>query len=276
MRLLKFLLLIIIAIYVAVCVAACAMQDQFAFYPDDRPASLSANVAAEMISVTTEDGESLVAFYAKAQPGCPTFLNFHGNAQHLSGLTSVTHSYGKRGMGFLAIAYRGYSGSTGRPTEKGVRKDGRAAYAYLIEQGIAPDQIVLRGFSLGSSVAIGVAAESEASALILGAPFESGMRLGAEMMPLLPVNLLASGAFRSDRFAPDIEEPVLIIHGDSDRIIPADHSLSLVEHFPSTPQRVVLEGYGHNDLLNAEFERLVIEFVAPRFPNCPSLQELVQ
>ncbi|MEL7231352.1 MAG: alpha/beta fold hydrolase, partial [Pseudomonadota bacterium] len=123
---------------------------------------------------------------------------------------------------------------------------------------------------------IGVAAEREATALILGAPFESGTRMGQEVVPILPMSLLAGNAFRSDRLATQVDEPVLIIHGDSDRVIPAAHSADLAETFNQPVQRFVLEGYGHNDLLNAEYEQLVAEFSAPFFLDCPSLQELAQ
>lgn len=273
---LKRLLFVVVFAYIALCFTACALQDQFAFYPDKRPVTLPENAAATQITITTPDNERLVAFYAKAAEGCPTFLNFHGNAQHLSGMTSITQYYGRKGIGFLAPAYRGYSGSTGRPSEAGVRIDGLAAYDYLIQQGVASEAIVIRGFSLGSSVAIGVAGEQEASALILGAPFESGTRIGQELVRILPMSLIAGNAFRSDRLAPQVDEPVLIIHGDSDRVIPDAHSEDLAEHFSQPVQRFVLEGYGHNNLLNAAYERLVAEFTAPLFPDCSSLQELAK
>ncbi|MEM8617118.1 MAG: alpha/beta hydrolase [Pseudomonadota bacterium] len=272
----KRILFVFVVVYVALCFSACALTDRFAFYPDGSSLEMPEGIAAQQIEIETPDGETLVAIYAKAEVGCPTFLNFHGNAQHLRGLISVSNYYGSKGIGFLAPAYRGYSGSTGQPTERGVRIDGLAAFDTLHSKGLRKTDIIVRGFSLGSSVAIGVAAEREATALILGAPFKSGTRMGQEAVPILPMGLLAGNAFRSDRLAPQVKEPVLIIHGDADRVIPAAHSADLAETFVQPVQRFVLEGYGHNDLLNAEYEQLVAEFSAPFFPDCPSLQELAQ
>jgi len=262
--------------YIGVCVSACVLQDRFAFLPDARPAVLPADSPAERVEIETEDGERLVAFHAPSSPGCPTLLNFHGNAEHLDGLAGVVDLHAAHGIGFLAVAFRGYSGSTGKPSEAGVRLDGQAAYDYLIASGIAPDALVVRGFSLGSTVAIGVCADNPTAALILGAPFESGTRLGGELLPFLPVSLFAGGAFRSDRLAPRVEEPVLIIHGESDRIIPAAHSEDLAKAFPTGPTRIVLRGRDHNDLQLDDYERLIANFLSPRFPGCAPLQELTK
>ncbi|MEO0816389.1 MAG: alpha/beta hydrolase [Pseudomonadota bacterium] len=273
----KWLIATLLGGYVLICLGACALQDSFAFFPDATPASLPASSIAQRVEIETSDGEQLVAFHAEAKDEtCPTTVNFHGNAQHLDGLASVTDLYARNGMGFLAVAFRGYSGSTGRPSEAGVRRDGQSAYEYLIDRGVSPERIVVRGFSLGSTVAIGVAADNPSAALILGAPFESGTRLGGEQMPFLPVSLLASGAFRSDRLAPRVDEPVLIIHGDSDRIIPAAHSEDLAKAFPTEPTRIVIHGRGHNDLQVAGYESLITNFLAPKFPDCAPLQELTQ
>ncbi|MEM1390046.1 MAG: alpha/beta hydrolase [Pseudomonadota bacterium] len=276
MNWIKRTVFIVAAAYVGLCFSACALTDQFAFYPDKNPFEMPEGISAEKIKIETPDGETLVAVYAKADPGCPTFLNFHGNAQDLRGIVSVTDFYGSRGIGFLTPAYRGYSGSTGRPTERGVRIDGLAAFDALRARGLDKTDLIIRGFSIGSSVAIGVAAERDSAALILGAPFESGTRMGQRVMPVLPMSLIAGNAFRSDRLAPKVDEAVLIIHGDSDRVIPAAHSADLAHHFPKPVQRFVLKGYGHNDLLNAEYEQIVADFSAPFFPDCPSLQELAQ
>ena len=217
-----------------------------------------------------------MGYYADASPNCPTLLNFHGNAQHLSGLVPVTRRYGENGVGYLTIAYRGYSGSTGKPSEEGLRKDAEAAYQFLLSEGARPDTIVASGFSLGSSIALGIAADHPVSAVVLGAPFESGTRLGQDMLPILPVGLVAGDTFRSDRLAPQVKAPVLIIHGDQDEIIPPAHSEDLAARFPVPATRIVNEGRRHNTLLDPTYEGQVNAFLAPLFPDCPYLQEPLQ
>ena len=273
MKVMFWIVGVLAVLYLGACTAAYGFRNQLIFYPDATQIELPAGALAQLIEILTEDGERLVALYTPAVGSCPTVLNFHGNAQHLSGLVGLTEAYAGEGIGFLAVAYRGYSGSTGRPSEAGVRTDARAALAYLNAQGVPGDRIVLRGFSLGSSVAIGLAAETDIAALVLGAPMESGTRLGGEKLPFLPVGLLAGDMLRSDRLAGNIDRPVLIIHGDADRIIPPEHSLDLAEHFPGEVKRVVFAGRGHNDLQAPPFEALVLDFLSPLFTDCTALQE---
>lgn len=275
-RLLKASALIVVLGFTALSVAACSMQNRFIFYPDDTAASLPDGAVAEQITIGTDDGEELVAFYAKAEDNCPTIVSYHGNAQHLNHLAGITDLYGGNGVGFLSVAYRGYSGSTGKPDVPGIRSDGRAAYDYLIEQGISADSIVIRGFSLGSYVAISVASERDAKAVVLGAPFESGTRMGKDQIPYLPIGLFAGNIMRSDKLAPKVDEPVLIIHGADDTVISADHSADLAPNFPNLAQRIVVPGKDHNDLQDTEYELQVISFIAPFYPQCDALQGVTQ
>lgn len=257
----------------ALMVSSCALQDQFAFAPDARPASLPAELDARALSIETDDGEKLVAWHAEAAPGCPTILGFHGNAQHLEGVSPRLDRMSKSGVGYLATAFRGYSGSSGKPTEKGVRLDADAAYAALIQQDIAPEEIVIEGFSLGSSIAIGLAAKKEAKALVLLAPFESGTRLAQDSMRFLPIGLLAGNAFRSDRLAENVTEPVLILHGDADSVVAPMHSADLQEHFSNTSvKRQVVPGRNHNDLTKPGLDTsYLFPFLVAYFPDCEGL-----
>ncbi len=251
----------------------CSLQDQFAFAPQPAPVSIPEGSKVQLVFIATRDEEQLAALYTPAAAGCPTFLNFHGNAQPLDGLGPVVEAYAARGVGFLAIAYRGYSGSTGHPTQKGIERDGAAGYAYLRANGVEAGDIVVRGFSIGSFVAINVAATETAGALVLVAPFDSGTRLALEQMRFVPVSLLAGNAFRSDRIAGDVEESTLIIHGDDDTVVPAQHSADLAERLPNLAARITIPGAGHNTLPREMVEAYVMEFLGPIYPDCKGLTE---
>jgi fermentation-respiration switch protein FrsA (DUF1100 family) len=119
----------------------------------------------------------------------------------------------------LALCYRGYGGSSGHPTEKGLLLDARAAYDFAAAH-VAPKRIVLFGESLGTGVAVALAAERPAGALILDAPFTSAADIGASAYPYVPVRWLIRDAFRSDERIANVSAPLLVLHGERDRIVP--------------------------------------------------------
>ena len=177
-------------------------------------------VSAERIA--TSDGETLVAWYAAPQPGQPMILYFDGNGGAPEMWDERWRAIQDHGAGFLAVYYRGYSGSTGSPNEAGLINDARAGYAWLIAQGYAPETIIIHGFSLGSAVAVQLAAEKPARALILEAPMTGIDDIARAYGPGLFPNIMGD-SFRSREFIPRVHTPVLIAHGDSDRVIPFVH-----------------------------------------------------
>jgi alpha-beta hydrolase superfamily lysophospholipase len=125
-------------------------------------------------TVTTNDGEMLKAYWKPPAPGMPVIITFHGNAATPQPYANRFGGkpWADRGYGVLAVAYRGYPGSTGEPSEHGLLEDGRAAYDFARKQ--APhSQIVVHGHSLGSGVAVGISSERRVLAVILDAPFTS-------------------------------------------------------------------------------------------------------
>ena len=113
--------------------------------------------------------------------------NFHGNAGSIAGRGGHVQPWLEAGYGALLLSYRGYGGSEGRPTEDRLYADARAAIAYVLAQGVAPDRLVLYGESLGTGVAVKMAVEHDVAAVVLEAPFTSAVDVGAEAYWILPV-----------------------------------------------------------------------------------------
>jgi fermentation-respiration switch protein FrsA (DUF1100 family) len=147
------------------------------------------------------------------------FLFFDGNGGRPEGSESRWERIAEHGAGFLAVYYRGYSGSTGSPSEAGLRHDARAGYDWLIARGYQPRDIVIHGFSLGSSVATQLAAEKPARALILEAPM-TGIDDIARAHGAGAFASLMRDSFRSREHIGRVHMPVLIVHGDADSVIP--------------------------------------------------------
>jgi uncharacterized protein len=177
-------------------------------------------VSAERI--TTEDGETLVAWWLAPREGQPVFLFFDGNGGRPEISEGRWRRIAEHGAGFLAVYYRGYSGSTGSPSEEGLRRDARAGYDWLIARGYAPRDIVIHGYSLGSAVAVQLAAERSARALVLEAPMTGIDDIAAEHGASVFAPLMRD-SYRSREYIARVSMPVLIVHGRSDHVIPFEH-----------------------------------------------------
>ena len=191
------------------------------------------------------DGVRLTGWYAPADSGKPSVLYFHGNAGNLSGRSDRFRTILASGYGLLAASYRGYPGSEGSPSERQMIGDGLALYDWLAGTS---DQIVVHGESLGSAIAVAVAAGRDARALVLEAPFTAAVDIAAKQYPWMPVGLLMKDQFRSRERIGEVSEPLLIVHGTDDRVIPVGHGERLYA-LASEPKRLeIVEGAGHDDL----------------------------
>ena len=167
MPLLMKLALGLATLYAVVALSAFLFQRRLTYFPDPQrtsPASFNL-VGVEERIIPTPDGERLVTWFAPAAPGRPTILYFHGNAGNLANRSERVRRLLARGWGVLFMSYRGYSGSTGKPSESANVADAKLAYDVLREAGVAADFIVVYGELLGT----GVAAEDRG-----GAPFGRG------------------------------------------------------------------------------------------------------
>lgn len=173
----------------------------------------------QALRLETSDGEFIIAWYRASAEGQPMFLFFDGNGGRPEAWGGRWRRISESGAGFLAVYYRGYSGSSGRPSERGLHLDARAGYEWLIAQGYAPRDIVIHGFSLGSSVATNLARDVEARALVLEAPFTCIDDVAAvHFSPL--AQFLIRDSYRSSDWIGDVRMPVLIVHGDLDSVVP--------------------------------------------------------
>ncbi len=209
-------------VYAAIVATAFLMQRQLQYFPDRSviapvEAGLS-GVAEERI--TTTDGETVVLWYAPAPAGRPTILFFHGNAGSVADRAQRLAFWQARGFGAAFLSYRGFGASSGHITEAGLLEDARAAHRFLVDRGVDPALILALGESLGTGVAIRLAAERPLGALILEAPFTSAADVAARAYPFLPVRLLMKDQFPSLAHIPAVTAPLLIVHGTADEVIP--------------------------------------------------------
>ena len=163
-------------------------------------------------------------------------------------------------IGVIAPAYRGYSGSSGWPSEQGLLLDAQAAWAFATAH-YPEDKIVLWGFSLGSAVAVALAAERRIGKLILEAPFSSLADVAASAFPIFPVRWLLRDPFRSDQRIGRIKAPLLMMHGERDTVISIAFGERLFALAHEPKQIVRFPEGGHNDLDLFGASRVALRFI---------------
>lgn len=231
-------------------VVAGLLQQRMIYHPNATyalPEALGLKGVQE-IRLPVAGGDTVVAWWAKAPPGRPTVLYFHGNAGSLADRRERVAGYQAYGFGLFMLAYRGYSGSTGSPSEQHNVADARLAYEYLVKSGVPTRDVVIYGESLGSGVAVQVAVQRPPLGVVLDAPYTSVVDLGQRRFPWLPVSLLMHQRYETSRYIGQLKVPLLIVHGENDEIIPVEMGKRVFGLAGSpSKQMAVIPGAGHAD-----------------------------
>jgi fermentation-respiration switch protein FrsA (DUF1100 family) len=252
MTALKWLLIVVSAGYACALAVLFLVQRSFLF-PVPTTVRTSPQVAGfpevEEHVLTTADGEKVIVWHVPAKPGHPVVLYFHGNGDYLAGFFGRFRELIAEGTGVVALSYRGYAGSSGHPSEQGLLQDAAAAYAFTSARYSA-DKIVVWGFSLGTGVAVALAAEQRIGKLILEAAYTSTVDVAASLFWFMPVRLVMRDQFRSDERIAQVTAPLLIMHGTDDPAIPIAFGERLFALAHEPKQFVRFPGGGHENLSN--------------------------
>jgi fermentation-respiration switch protein FrsA (DUF1100 family) len=252
MTILKWFVALALAGYLCGVVALFLLQRSFIFPipPVGRTSPAAAGFPeAEEHVLTTSDGEKVIVWHVPAKPGRPVVLFFHGNGDFLAGRVGRFRGVTADGTGLVALSYRGYAGSSGKPSEQGLLQDAAAAYAFTAAR-YQDDRIVVWGFSLGTGVAVAVAADHPVGKLILEAPYTSVADIVASMFRVVPVRWLLRDQFRSDERIARVTAPLLIMHGEKDPAISIRFGERLFALAHEPKQFVRFPEGGHENLDN--------------------------
>ena len=240
-------------------------EESLIFFPSPYPEGdwRPADVHFEDAEFDSADGTSLHGWYAACKDARAVVLFCHGNAGNVTDRAhTLAALHDLVGVSVLIFDYRGYGKSQGRPSEEGVLADGRAARAWLAEkEGIDPSEIVLLGRSLGGAVAVNLAVEDGARALVLESTFTSMAEVGGYHYPWLPVRTLLRTRLDSAAKIGRYRGPLLQSHGDADRVIPYGLGQKLFEAANEPKRLVTIPGGGHNNAQPAEYYQALIEFL---------------
>ena len=240
------LLKILAGVYVAVTGAAFLAQDKLIFQQQprsERDALVAAAPNVEERSLTAADGTSLHAWLVRAAPGAPLVLYFGGNAENVSWMAAQARQQAPQ-TAWLLVDYRGYGSSGGAPSEGALVSDALAWYDDVVG-ATRPAQVYAFGRSLGSGVAVQLAAQRRLDGVILVTPFDSMVKVASHHYPYLPVGLLLRTRFDSISRAPEITTPLLCIAASADEVIPVEHARRLYEAWGG-PKRWIEVDASHN------------------------------
>jgi uncharacterized protein len=246
--LLRALLAIVPAFYLAMVGLMYAKQDELTFDPDPlRISPASVNVAnADVVEIRTADGERLAAWYTPAKAGMPVILFLHGKGGNIGHRPRRYRFFTAQGFGVLFVDYRGYGGSTGTPSEQGLLADAEAAYTWLMAKGIAPQRLAVIGESLGTGIAVKLAARRPIAALALEAPYSSLSDIAADRYWWLPARLLINNPIDAAADIGKINSPLLVQHGDADQTVPIAYGRKLFDRANMPKVFVTIPGADHS------------------------------
>ena len=245
--------------YVVLVILAWRFQERLAFpaprapLPDPQRVGVANGETVELVS---DDGTKLVGWYLRAvestalhrpSPPSPALLWFYGNGETIAAIWPIVREFQPPGTAVLVVDYPGYGGSAGRANEAGLYAAADAAYAALVARpGIDPDRIYVYGRSLGSAAATWVAARHPVAGLILESPFTSAGAMARQLYALLPRFIVRLSLDNLGRMR-QIRCPVLVFHGDADRLVPTAMGREVAAAAAGPVELVLIHGAGHND-----------------------------
>ena len=208
-------------------------------------------------TLETADGEKIIVWYSPPAPGQLTLLYLHGNAGTLADRAERIANYQQLGRGVCIMSYRGYSGSTGRPSERLNVADAVMTYDALLAWGTERDDIIAYGESIGSGIAVQLGRERPLAGIILDAPYTSIVDVAEICYPYLPARRLMRDRYETLHHLKHVDAPMLVVHGEADRVIPVEMGRKVAASATGPVEIVTFPEAGHTDhYLHGSFEAI--------------------
>lgn len=249
------LLITILVVYVVISVALFYLQDYFLFKPEKLPKDFQfyyENQETEEYNLETRDGALINAIRFKPKgesKGIVLYLK--GNSKSIKGWGKFAVDFTRHNYNVLMVDYRGFGKSTGKRSQKAIKRDLQQVYDKIKEQ-TTEDRIILYGRSLGSGFASKLASMNNPRMLILDAPYYSLTKVTARYMPFMPLSILMKYPLPTYKWLKYVQCPIHIIHGTHDKLIPFKTSVKLSQIKPKITRLYTVIGGGHKNLNNFE------------------------
>jgi uncharacterized protein len=259
-KLLTMVLVGVSAGILTVVVTLRVIENQLIYFPPRYPRGFPPPQVREGegqdVWLTTEDDVRINALFRSNSHSRQVLLWFHGNAENIGYDLDHLKALSQIGINILAVDYRGYGKSEGKPDEAGVYHDADAAYDYLInQQHVCPADIFIYGHSLGGAVAVNLASRRPCGGLIVQSSF-TGARAMARRIFVFPfIEYVVKSRFDSERRIRGVRAPILIVHGTRDEVVPYELGCRLYQAAPEPKRFYSIEAAGHNNVLEVGGKR---------------------
>ncbi len=220
---------ILLLLYIFLVIFLFFYQRKLLYHPSENNYLDETSLNHKVEKVYIQSDNKLISWYFKKNPKFKTLLFFHGNAGRLDNRVYKLNELSKLDINYLIVAYRGFSGNHGNPTELGFYKDAEFAKTWLNNQGIKDTNIILYGESLGTAVAVDLAKKFEFSGIILESPFTSMENLAKKYYPIFPVKIILKDKYKTLDKIKKINVPILTMHGEEDTIVPFSMGVEIYE-----------------------------------------------
>ena len=222
MNYIALILSIFVLTYILILISVYLFQRNLLYHPSENNYSGDKiTISVEKIKIKTKDNIDLTAWYHKKNLNeYKTILFLHGNAGSLENRIHKINHFKDININFLIVAWRGFSGNKGKPTEEGLYEDARSSVRWLKTKGVDEKNLIIYGESLGTGIATEIAQNKNFAGVILESPFTSMIDAGKDKYPFLPVRFLLKDKYESDKKIKNVKNPLLIMHGKVDKIVP--------------------------------------------------------
>jgi alpha-beta hydrolase superfamily lysophospholipase len=265
----------VLVIYVIISVAIYYLQDYIMFKPEKLPKDFEfayKNQKTEEYNIETRDGVTINAlrFYPKGESeGVVLYLK--GNSKSIKGWGKFAVDFTRHNYNVLMVDYRGFGKSTGRRTQKAIKRDLQVVYNKIKEQ-TTEDRIIVYGRSLGSGFAAKLASTNHPKMLVLDAPYYSLSKVAARYAPFMPFSILLKFPLPTYKWLKYVQCPIHIIHGTDDKLIPYKTSVKLSQVNPKLTKLHTVIGGGHKNLNNFESYHTMLDDILNSKPKTIDLE----
>ncbi|MEX0275220.1 MAG: alpha/beta hydrolase [Flavobacteriaceae bacterium] len=261
------ILLLVVVVYLGISILLYVLQDRIMFKPEKLPADFQfhyENQEIEEYNVTTRDGANINGLRFKARDPKGVVFYLKGNSKSIKGWGKFAVDFTRHGYDVIMVDYRGFGKSTGKRTQKAVKRDLQVIYD-KIRENVAEKYIILYGRSLGSGFAAKLASMNHPRMLILDAPYYSLSKVAKKYIPFMPLSLLIKFPMPTYKWLKYVQCPIHIIHGTDDRLIPYKTSVRLSKIRPGITRLYTVIGGGHKNLNTFEsYHRMLSEIINSR------------
>lgn len=253
----KFLLAL--AVFLIATTAILFFGQRYFFYPAPQQVMDEPPPVYRFIQTQTSDGLKLRAAYAPARDDKPTLLFFHGNGDSIVGANAATRLLLEEGYGALLVEYRGYGGNPGSPNEQGLYRDGEAAIKWLGDKGVAANELVIIGNSIGSGPATEMALRHDPAALVLISGFASLPFVVSDIRPFIPKQLVRD-RYDNEAKIGRVKSPILILQGTADGLVRPVNAARLAKAAPDATL-IMVPDVGHELAYGPVSQRAIIDWL---------------